>query len=255
MTTNYLLWQLVKPSHIVLILVLIGLLFWPSRFGRRCRNTGCILLVILGFLPIGNLITRPLEDRFEQPFTIDSVDGIIVLAGSEIASLSEYREELHVNEAGERLTTFLKLANRWPSARLVHSGQLRESNAVAPWLQGSGIDLDRVFFDSSSNNTCASGSNLKQKLSPAADEEWILVTTASHMPRAMACFRAVNWGVVPYPTDYRTGPDVFLFDLVGNLDKVDVAAHEWLGLLYYRVTQRTTELFPAPDLQGVPERK
>ena len=34
--------------------------------------------------------------------------------------------------------------------------------------------------------------------------------------------------------------------VTGGLAMTDLAAHEWAGLLVYRLTGRTTELFPAP---------
>jgi uncharacterized SAM-binding protein YcdF (DUF218 family) len=66
------------------------------------------------------------------------------------------------------------------------------------------------------------------------------------MPRAVACYRAAGWEVTPYPTAFRRGSAPFSFDLVRNLDDLDHAAHEWVGLLYYRIRGFTNELFPGP---------
>jgi uncharacterized SAM-binding protein YcdF (DUF218 family) len=62
----------------------------------------------------------------------------------------------------------------------------------------------------------------------------------------MACFRAVGWEPTPYPADFQTGESLWAFGLTGNLRVLDYAAHEWLGLLYYRLRGFTHELFPAP---------
>ena len=55
---------------------------------------------------------------------------------------------------------------------------------------------------------------------------------------------------VPNPVDYRTrGADDLMrpTELVATgLAAADLAAHEWLGLLTYRATGLTGELFPAP---------
>jgi uncharacterized SAM-binding protein YcdF (DUF218 family) len=66
------------------------------------------------------------------------------------------------------------------------------------------------------------------------------------MPRSVACFRAAGWEVTPYPADFSRGPGAFHFGLVDNLHDLDVAAHEWVGLAYYRLMGYTKELFPAP---------
>ena len=245
MTLNYLIWLFVKPSHLVFLLLIVGIVLWPLRVGRWCRNAGAILIVLLGLSPVGSLALHALESRFERPDVRHAIDGIIVLAGFEAVGLSEVYGQPQLTAAGDRLTTFLTLANRFPDARLAHSGWFDETAVTAPLVLGSGIAPERVLFDDQSRNTCASASTLKAALDPAADETWLLVTSAAHLPRAVACFRARGFDVTPYPADYRTGPNPFHFGLLKNLAAVDMAAHEWLGLLYYRLTRRTNSVFPA----------
>jgi hypothetical protein len=65
------------------------------------------------------------------------------------------------------------------------------------------------------------------------------------MPRAIACFRHAGWNIVPYPAGYLDrGSGVF--SLIGNLHVFDVALHEWVGLLAYRLLGETDEIFPVP---------
>jgi uncharacterized SAM-binding protein YcdF (DUF218 family) len=71
------------------------------------------------------------------------------------------------------------------------------------------------------------------------------------MPRAIGVFRKIGFAVVPYPVDYQTaGPqDLWLLSgsPIDNIRKIDGAVHEWLGLLVYWITGRTSALFPAPS--------
>ena len=70
-----------------------------------------------------------------------------------------------------------------------------------------------------------------------------------HMPRAMGVFRRAGFQVLAYPVDYRTGKTSTVSLLptpTSNLERLDYAAHEWLGLLSYRVLGRTDALFPQP---------
>jgi uncharacterized SAM-binding protein YcdF (DUF218 family) len=85
---------------------------------------------------------------------------------------------------------------------------------------------------------------------PAPGERWLLVTSAYHMPRAMGVFRAQGLNLEAYPVDWRTrgwadAKRPFL-TLSGGLGRLDTAVHEWVGLIGYRLTGRTQELFPAP---------
>ena len=81
------------------------------------------------------------------------------------------------------------------------------------------------------------------------------MTSAFHMPRAIAAFRAAGFPVEAYPVDYRTrGPidATAPFALLpAGLTMTDTAMHEWAGLLAYRLAGETSELFPGPPGQGI----
>ena len=84
---------------------------------------------------------------------------------------------------------------------------------------------------------------------PKAGEKWLLVTSAWHMPRAVAAFRGQNWPVVaapPMPIKGGSGGFSLHFRLGGGLRQVKTALHEYLGLLAYRLNGRSQTLWPAP---------
>jgi uncharacterized SAM-binding protein YcdF (DUF218 family) len=244
-----LIWQLIEPSHLVLYAAVLGIVLWRSRAGKWCRGACALLVVAFGLLPTAWALTNPLEQRFGFPPKLDRVDGIVVLAGAEEGRLSEVYAEPQLNEHGDRLTTFLMLAERFPNARLVHSGDTSrrsQSDVARAALLGAGLDPARIVFEKRSRDTCESPAAVRDLVAPRSDERWLLVTSAVHMPRAMACFRTAGWEVTPYPADFGRGPGALHFGLVDNLNDLDLAAHEWVGLLYYRVMGYTSELFPAP---------
>jgi hypothetical protein len=57
--------------------------------------------------------------------------------------------------------------------------------------------------------------------------------------------------VQPYPVDWRVGGRADLLSLrnfsIDGLASVDVGMREWMGLVAYRITGKTSELFPGPD--------
>jgi uncharacterized SAM-binding protein YcdF (DUF218 family) len=245
-----LIWSLIKPTHLLLYGFALGLLFWRRDFGRRLLLASSVAFVICAALPIGPLLLAPLEQRFPVPQSLDRVDGIIVLAGAELPGLSARFGHPQFNLYTDRLTTFLLLANSFPQAWLVHSGggtgRLSQSDPARELVLGTGIDPGRVMFEAESRNTCEGARLARELVRPATSTRWLLVTSAFHMPRAVACFRAVDWDVLPYPTDFKHGESLFYFSAVANLQELDFALHEWIGLAYYRLTGRTHELYPGP---------
>ena len=70
------------------------------------------------------------------------------------------------------------------------------------------------------------------------------------MPRAVGAFRRAGFPVEAYPVDWRTrGPEDLArpFRIASDgLKRTDTAAHEWVGLFVYWITDRSSELFPGP---------
>jgi uncharacterized SAM-binding protein YcdF (DUF218 family) len=59
------------------------------------------------------------------------------------------------------------------------------------------------------------------------------------MPRSVNSFRAAGWeNIVPWPVDYRAIGVVIGWDLGRNLEVLNTAVREYIGLLAYRMTGR-----------------
>ena len=74
------------PSNFVISIGILGLLLWPTRFGRAGRRlvaASLIVLAILGLSPVGNALIVPLEQRF-PPWNAAGGPpaGIVVLGGA-----------------------------------------------------------------------------------------------------------------------------------------------------------------------------
>ena len=103
-----------------------------------------------------------------------------------------------------------------------------------------------MTLESRSRNTAENASFTKDLVQPKQGDRWLLVTSAYHMPRAIGVFRREGFPVEAYPVDWRTGAeDSSVFSsLSAGLARTDTALREWVGLLAYRLTGRTTELLP-----------
>jgi uncharacterized SAM-binding protein YcdF (DUF218 family) len=73
----------------------------------------------------------------------------------------------------------------------------------------------------------------------------VIVTSAFHMPRAIATFCAAGWeNLVPYPVDFRgTGRASLGWNFAERLALLNTGIKEWVGLVAYRATGRTVQLF------------
>jgi len=262
-TARYFLWTLLGPSQLILLGLLVGvglLLAGWLRAGRVVTSAAGLALVILGLLPTAAYLASPLERRFPQPDLPSEVAGIILLAGAERVSASATHGVPQLGMHGDRYVTMLRLATRFPKARIVFTGDAlakpgqgplgTQTAVAAATLAGLGLDSSRVTFESESNDTCENATNTRALVSPQPGEAWVVVTSAGHMPRTIGCFRAAGWpDVIAQPADFQAVPglrNAGAFRIVNNLALLDLAVHEWLGLAYYRLQGRTHEFFPGP---------
>lgn len=254
------LWLLAQPSNLLLLLMVAGvlaLLFGRRRLAAWLLCPAVLALLLIGLLPIGEWLLLPLENRFpavaEPP---DEVDGVIVLGGAVALSVAEGRGVVAFNDNSERDMAMVELARRYPDAKLVYSSgsgwvagsQLTGAEVMRTFLQRHGID-ERVIFEDQARNTYQNAVLSKALVSPAPGERWLLVTSASHMPRSVGVFRQVGWPVIPYPVDYRTSGDIDILvvpDAAGRWAEFDQAIKAWIGLLAYWLTGRIPTMFPAP---------
>ena len=102
-----------------------------------------------------------------------------------------------------------------------------------------------------SRNTEENAEFSKAMVAPKAGERWLLVTSAYHMARAVGIFRKAGFAVEPYPVDWRMGgrDDVLKFSrsFLGGLGRIDTASREWMGLIAYWLTGKTSEFLPGPN--------
>lgn len=230
--------------------------------GQRCAGIALALLGTLGIVavmifPFDQWALAPLENRFPSSLDTPRYGGIVVLGGALETGLTQDRKRVSLNSAAERLVDFVALARTYPGARLVFTGGPMPNRANGPpealgaraLFESLGLPAERVTFESQSRTTHENAVLTYALINPTPGQTWLLVTSASHMPRAIGAFRKAGWNVIAYPVGYKTFVNSQLRATRGfgeRMALLDLAAHEWIGLLFYRLTGRGNELFPAP---------
>lgn len=258
------LWFLAQPSSLILLLLLAGFFLHARRrvkAGRRCFAAAAAAYAISGLSPLGNALILPLEMRFERPDLAASshIQGIIVLGGAIDTRVSAAHRDIGLNEAAERMTEAVALARRLPQARVVFSGgdggllyvSEPEAAAARRLFEALGVEPSRLLFEAGSRNTYENAAFTRELLLRQSPGRWLLVTSAFHMPRAMALFRAAGVEVLPWPVDYRTRGQAdltrFFSSPAEGLRRVDIACREWAALVVYWLTGKIGTVFPGPE--------
>ena len=238
-----------SPAFMLSAIVALGVVraVWQNRRPSVPVLVSALALVAPLVFPIANWLTLPLEHRFQRPALddLDEVKAIVVLGGVISPNRSRLVGEVVIHNGAERLTTGAYLARQLPETSLIFSSFAHEAAWARRFWTEQGIDTSRIVLDSTANTTASNAHGVLELLNPTEDTI-VLVTSAKHLPRAVAAFLHVGFEkVIPYPTDYRA-PYRSFTSLHGNWSLVTESLHEWLGLLVYWLNGDSSIFFPGP---------
>jgi uncharacterized SAM-binding protein YcdF (DUF218 family) len=246
-----------QPCSLLLTVMVLGLvlLFFTKRqrTARALLTAGLALLAFMFLAPVARALVRPLEAAYwpllpEVTQAISTMpDGspaprwVVVLGGGH----SESRSLAPLHQLSEsslvRLAEGIRLQRLLPESKLVLSGGGDGTGTTeAETLAAAGVSLgappDRMVLESQSRDTIDEVRVLRAML---GQDRFALVTSANHLPRAMAMFRKAGMIPVAAPTDYlASGEDSDMLSWFPHAQAgliVERALHEYLGLFWAKV--------------------
>ena len=238
-------WLLSPLGTAYCLIGLAMLLAWHRRL-RSSKVFGVLALVWLWFwsMPVAShWLTSQIEGQFPQvPIAaVPHAQAMVVLGGAVTPPMIG-RTEVDLKAAADRV---------WYAARLFHAGKaplvllsgggdlehqaFSEARAMAVFMQYLGVPAQVVALEETSRNTRENAAFSATLLKARGIEHILLVTSALHMPRALALFKAQGLGVTPAPTDFEAGQEsphglLALLPDAGALNGSALAMKELVGL-------------------------
>ncbi|MDR5903036.1 ElyC/SanA/YdcF family protein [Halomonas icarae] len=234
--------QLAMPLPITLGLLLVGLLLclWGwRRMGMAAAAAGLGLLLLASWGPVAERLLAPLEAEYApMPALVADVEAVVVLGGGWQPEAPRSITGKLGESSAIRLMEGVRLWRQRPELPLVVTGASRDPSQ-APVARGYaraaralGVPSSRLRVLDTPTDTGQEASAVREALGEGA--RVVLVTSASHMPRAMAHFRAVGLAPVAAPTHYLANgePAESVADWVpsaSHLRKTERALYEAMG--------------------------
>lgn len=244
---------LFDPLSICLALFVIGLIMlWftkRQRSGKILMSIGLVLFILAGYSWFSLPFIRPLESKYPAIVQIPRSPAIkyVVVLGAGVSADNKMPPNTQLSiTALARLVEGIRIHNALPQTRLVLSGGLMSNNvseadAMAKTALSLGVDRTKLILDSQTKDT-EDQAQLIKKI--AGNDQFILVTSASHMPRAVALVKKLGLNPIPAPTDYRVKGDNTkihpgkFFPSSLNVMMVELAMHEYLGMVWAKIRGR-----------------
>lgn len=241
----------IYPLPLALLAILVGtLLLWKQR---RVIGAGLIGLAVAGLYllstpAISDALAGSLERQY-GPLPVEELprtDAIVVLGGG-VLPPARPRDGADLGQAADRV---------WHGAALYRAGRAplvivtgarpyvdRGDSAAAATgslLQRLGVPGSALVVRGDSTSTREDALTVLQAMEQRQLEHVLLVTSALHMPRAVATFRAAGIRVWPASTDHEVVQparrDTWAWlPYPRAFARANRAWHEYVGMLYYRL--------------------
>lgn len=252
------LWEIFNPFNLVIFLFILGIILNFINYSIISKiffSMSLLLILLIGFFPSGAYLIYLLEKDYTPITSLpQEIDGILILGGATIPSLTQDHNQVALNGSAERITESINLMKKYPNTKIIFAGgsgsislpKLSHSAVAKKLYNNLGLDTNNIFFDYESRNTFENILFAKKKFKNISNEKWIVVTSAMHLNRALNISEKMGLKFIPYPTDYKH-PKKFIFkieiNLIDNFNQFQIASREWVGLIYYYLIGRTSKVY------------
>lgn len=240
---------LLQPLVIICLGLVVSWIIKNHRLKKIFFAFSTILLIFFSNEFIANEVMRSWEVKV-TPFQnlTRKYEYAVLLCGAARTEVGP-QDRVYIASAADRINHTLQLyklgyVNKimisGGSGRLIDTGE-READELSSLLQLMGVPPEDIIIENNSRNTHESAVEVMKILAPiTTSTACILVTSASHMQRAAACFAKVGWPMDTFSTDFLSHYRKFTFDVLfipklEALKEWHVIMKEWVGYSAYWV--------------------
>ena len=228
-----------EPLGMTLLLLGLGiysLFVKKSALSKLFLSGGATLLLLFSYPPFSNYLVEKLENNYVKYDYSQNVRYIHVLGHGHTTDATQPISSQLSNGGLKRVLEGVILHKNIPNSKLIFTGykgkteianaQMNKRLAIALGVKEADIILNEEAKDTKEEAIFAS--------SLVGESPFLLVTSATHMSRAVLLFNSLGMNPLPAPTDfhkeefqgYLRAPEA------KYLDNSTKAVHEYLGLLW-----------------------
>lgn len=194
---------LLLPSSLLILLLLL-VLFGPKALRRLSAGAALLLLLFASIGPLSSPLLQQQEASIPVPTLTSPPKFIVVLGNGHVSNPKLPLVSQFYYEALARITQGVVLAQQYPQASLVFTGYggadpIPAATKAADLALSLGISDDRIYRFTEPRNTIEEAQAIAPLLT---GRHTLLITSASHLPRAVAVFEQAGIVVTPYPTGH-----------------------------------------------------
>jgi len=235
--------ELLHPFSIFLLGIILSAVLYYFKKRSSAKVIGILSFAWLLLCSL-SLVTDPLVKKLEGRFPTykpssqdSSLYYIIVLGGGHAEDPDlPANAQLHVTALG-RLVEGIRIHRLLPNSKLVLSGYSPNNGTSQAAIQNKtalslGVDEKNMYVQDKPKNTYEEAEGFAKRF--GKDNKLIIVSTATHIPRAVRMFKLQGINAIPAPTNYlvRTGNvgDKPWWPTVRNIDNLHSVIKEYIAI-------------------------
>jgi uncharacterized SAM-binding protein YcdF (DUF218 family) len=238
-----------NPITWVLITLLFGVFLKKPALKKKMLLSGLIMLL---FFSNPWFVNKAISAWEISPVAASSLNGnydVGIVLGGSMRYYDNVTQRVVYSSSVDRLLQAIDLYHQGKIKKILLSGgsgyvnfpEWKESVFLEKVLKQCNIPQQNIITEINSRNTRENAVEAASILNGGKfGNRFLLITSATHMRRSLACFKKAGLTADPYAVDARSGVEMFTPDKIfkpdsENISNWDILIHEWLGMLTYRI--------------------
>ncbi len=230
-----------EPFGLLVLLFSLSLYFLFKNKIKQTKfflTSAISLLLLFSFPPFSNFLINNLENKY-QTYNYDAnISYIHVLGHGNSDDPFQPHSSLLTNPALKRVVEGVIIHNKQPSTKLIFTGYegsttLSNAKANAQVAIELGVNPKDIITSGKPKDTKEEALFCKTVVK---DKPFVLVTSATHLPRAMEIFHSIGLHPIPAPCDFKRKHSTYTYlPNLESLNNSQTAIHEYLGLIWQKL--------------------
>jgi len=233
----------IEPFGMVLVLSILGIYFVFTQKQTKAKLfllSSLSLFLLFSYPPFANYLVQNLENQYPKYDYKQKIKYIHVLGNGHTTDktqpLSSQMGDASIKRVLEGIIIYRQTAN----AKLIFTGYKGNTDTSAAemnskFAQVLGVNKKDIIKNGSPKDTKEEAIFAKSII---GDKPFVLVTSATHMPRAMILYKSLGMHPIAAPTNfYKTDTTSYLkLPNIHAFFIAKIAIHEYLGIIWVNLS-------------------
>lgn len=234
----------VEPFGLVFSLLVIGLYFVFMKKERLAKSfllLACGMMFLFSYAPFSNFLAKKLEEQYPKYTSQKNIQYIHVLGNGHNTDPDQPLSS-QISSAGvKRVLEGIVIHTQIEGSKLIFTGFKGDTNTSNAKMNASlamalGVKAENIIVGEEPKDTKEEALFAKTLVK---SEPFILVTSATHMPRSMKLFNSLGLNPIAAPSDFikREFQGFFVAPDIGSFYDSQRSVHEYIGILWSKIKQ------------------